>query len=98
MLYEYYWEHAFPQTPTVFALRDQDFKYIYYHGVWEKDELYDLRNDPHEKTNLIDSPDHAERARAMKKRMWEQLEQTGGMTIPLKRAGSWQAADRKPEQ
>lgn len=97
MLYEYYWEHAFPHTPTVFALRDQDFKYVYYHGVWEKDELYDLGNDPHETRNLILDPAQAERAKAMKARMWELLEQTGGMSIPLKRAGSWQAADRKPE-
>lgn len=96
MLYEYYWEHAFPHTPTVFALRDQDFKYIYYHGVWERDELYDLGRDPHETRNLIGEPAHAERAKAMKARMWDLLEQTGGMSIPLKRAGSWQAADRKP--
>lgn len=97
MLYEYYWEHAFPHTPTVFALRDQNFKYIYYHGVWDTDELYDLQNDPHERTNLIRDPDHAEHARAMKERMWDLLEETGGMAIPLKRAGSWQAADRKPK-
>ena len=97
MLYEYYWEHAFPHTPTVFALRDQNFKYIYYHGVWDMDELYDLENDPGERINLIRDPGHAERARAMKARMWELLEETGGMSIPLKRAGSWQAAERNPE-
>lgn len=32
-LYEYYWEHAFPHTPTAFALRGDRFKYVYYHGV-----------------------------------------------------------------
>lgn len=97
MLYEYYWEHAFPHTPTVFALRDERYKYIYYHGVWDNDELYDLQSDPQERTNLIRDPDFKERADAMKARMWALLQETDGMSIPLKRAGSWQAADRKPE-
>jgi hypothetical protein len=49
LLYEYYWEYAFPHTPTVFALRDARFKYITYHGVWDTDELYDLQEDPAER-------------------------------------------------
>lgn len=97
MLYEYYWEYAFPHTPTVFALRDQHYKYIFYHGVWDIEELYDLKNDPQERTNLFDDPEHRDRRREMKARMWDLLKQTGGMSIPLKRAGSWQAAGRRPE-
>lgn len=97
MLYEYYWEYAFPHTPTTFALRDQRYKYIYYHGVWDTEELYDLHSDPHERSNLFGDPDYKERAQAMKSRMWDLLEQTGGMSIPLKRAGSWRADKRKPK-
>jgi N-acetylglucosamine-6-sulfatase len=96
LLYEYYWEHAFPHTPTVLALRDARFKYIFYQGVWDTDELYDLAADPREQRNLIATPEHAARAAAMKRRMWQLLEQTGGMNIPLKPAGSWQAAERRP--
>jgi hypothetical protein len=33
----------------------------------------------------------------MKRRMWDLFEKTGGMAIPLKRPGSWQAAQRGPE-
>lgn len=96
LLYEYCWEHAFPHTPTVLALRDARFKDIFYHGLWDTDELYDLAADPRERSNLIGAPEHAARAAAMKKRMWQLLDQTGGMHIPLKPAGSWQAAERRP--
>ena len=33
ILYEYYWEYNFPQTPTTFALRTQRYKFIQYHGI-----------------------------------------------------------------
>src|SRR3546814_10331008 len=29
LLYEYYWERNFPQTPTVHALREDRYKYIH---------------------------------------------------------------------
>lgn len=53
LLYEYYWERNFPQTPTLHALRGSRYKYIHVHGLWDADELYDLQNDPLETTNLI---------------------------------------------
>ncbi|HVS14378.1 MAG TPA: sulfatase [Thermoanaerobaculia bacterium] len=93
LLYEYYWEYAFPHTPTTFALRDERYKYIYYHGVWDSAELYDLDTDPHERFNLIELPAHRERAAAMRDRLWELLEETGGMRIPLRRS-DWQACER----
>ena len=48
-LYEYYWEYAFPHTPTTFALRGDRYKYIFYHGVWDLNEFYDLQTDPRER-------------------------------------------------
>lgn len=97
MLYEYFWESPFPHTPTTFALRDQRYKYIFYYGLWDTAELYDLETDPQERHNLIDVPAEQERAKEMKARMWDLREQTGGMTIPLKRPGDWQANERGPE-
>ena len=58
VFYEYYWEWNFPQTPTVHGIRTDRYKYIHYHGIWDRDELYDLQNDPDEMTNLIDNPEH----------------------------------------
>jgi N-acetylglucosamine-6-sulfatase len=93
LLYEYYWEHAFPHTPTTFALRGERFKYIYYHGVWDTQELFDLSNDPHERHNLIDLPEYKDTVTAMRKRLWDKLEETGGMQMSLRR-GDWQACER----
>jgi N-acetylglucosamine-6-sulfatase len=94
LLYEYYWEYAFPHTPTVFALRGPRYKYIYYHGVWDLNELYDLETDSLEQHNLIEVPAQQERIRDMRDRLFDQLEAGGGMRIPLRR-GDWQAAERK---
>ena len=83
LLYEYYWEPAFPQTPTTFALRNHNYKLIQYHGLWDTDELYDLRNDPNETTNLINAPDQTQRVVAMRKELHHRLSQTNGLSIPL---------------
>lgn len=52
-LYEYFWERAFPQTPTVLGVRTNRYKFMQYHGIWDRYELYDLESDPHEMNNLI---------------------------------------------
>ena len=94
LLYEYYWEYAFPHTPTTLALRGDRYKFIYYPGVWDRQELYDLTADPAERHNLIDRPEHAARVKEMRERLWDRLEEGGGMTVPLRR-GSFQANERK---
>ena len=95
LLYEYYWEHAYPHTPTVLALRDDRYKYMYYHGIWDQNEFYDLQTDPEEQHNLIDVPAYQDRIRAMHTRLWDRLEASDGMRIPLKRPPNFQAGDRK---
>ncbi len=82
-LYVYYWEKNFPQSPTVFALRGDRYKYITYYGLWDADELYDLKNDPHEQHNLLYDPQYAKIARQMETRLYAMMEQLGGMQIPL---------------
>ncbi|MFW6205971.1 MAG: sulfatase [Gemmatimonadota bacterium] len=93
LLYEYYWEYAFPHTPTTFALRGDRFKYIFYHGVWDINELYDLETDPLEQHNLISVPAYRDTAAAMRGRLFDGLEATDGMRVPVRR-GNWQAAER----
>lgn len=83
--YEYYWEYDFPQTPTMFAVRTDRYKYIFNHGVWDANELYDLKNDPLEVNNLIRSPEHQTIAKDLRDQVWGWLEDTKGMQIPLKR-------------
>ena len=83
LLYEYYWERNFPQTPTVHALRTDQYKYMRYHGIWDLDELYDIQADPRELRNLIKSPAHQAIAKQMNQRLFEILESTDGMNMPL---------------
>lgn len=83
LLYEYYWERNFPQTPTIFALRDARYKYIRPHGVWDLEELYDLEADPLEAHNLIASPAHGSIVADMNRRLFAILRKTGGLSVPL---------------
>lgn len=85
IFYEYYWEYDFPMTPTVFGVRTDKFKYIRYYGIWDTNELYDLEKDPNEMNNLIENPSYSDTVRKMANELWDWLERTGGMKIPLKR-------------
>lgn len=83
LLYEYYWERNYPQTPTIHALRGDRYKYIHYHGLWDTDELYDLEMDPNETRNLIRSEQHQEIVKEMNGQLFDILSSTAGMFIPL---------------
>ncbi|MCA9267691.1 MAG: sulfatase-like hydrolase/transferase, partial [Planctomycetales bacterium] len=83
LLYEYYWEYNFPHTPTMFALRGNQYKFISYHGVWDLDELYDLQSDPHEMKNLVLEPKLQQTVADMRRRLWQAMVDTGGDAIPL---------------
>ena len=96
--YEYYWERNFPHTPTVHGVRTKRYKYIHYHGIWDIDELYDLREDPDEKHNLIHDPQHKQRIDEMNKKMFDWLEKTDGMLIPLRRDTGFRAIERNPDK
>ena len=83
LLYEYYWERNYPQTPTTHALIGRDWKYIRYHGIWDTDELFDLRHDPKETTNLWAHPDHQARVDDLNAKLFAELEATSGMDLPV---------------
>jgi len=85
ILYEYHWEWNFPATPTTFAIRTDRYKYIFYHGHWDHNGLYDLKTDPHERHNLINVPGYRDRVEALKKQLFDELEASGGLQIPVRR-------------
>ncbi len=95
ILYEYYWEWNFPATPTVFAIRTERYKYIFYQGVWDYDGFYDLQTDPHERHNLINVPAYAQQIEAMKKQLFDELEAGGGLDIPVQRPTGERLDQRK---
>jgi arylsulfatase A-like enzyme len=99
IFYEYYWEYDFPMTPTVFGMRTEDYKYIRYHGIWDRNELYDLKNDPNEMFNLIADPSKQDIAKSMSEALYSWLEETDGMQIPLKRTVKYRFGDfRHPNE
>lgn len=82
MLYEYFWEAAFPQTPTVFGVRTERHKYIHYHGIFDLNELYDLESDPKEMHNRIDDPAYFETRQDMQRRLRSLMQETGSTLVP----------------
>jgi len=82
-LYVYYWEKNFPQSPTVFSLRSEKYKYTTYYGLWDTDEFFDIQSDPMEQKNLVRDAAHAQRVRDMENRLYAMMEETGGMNIPI---------------
>ena len=95
LLYEYHWEWNFPATPTTLAIRTDRYKYIYYHGIWDKNGLYDLQTDPHERHNLIRVPAFAELADKLKNQLFTELGEMGGLTMPIRPPKDFQFYDRK---
>src|SRR5690625_3481388 len=93
--YQYYWEYAFPHTPTTYAIRSARYKYIFYHGVWDKNEFYDLETDPREMHNLIDAPGYQEKIRSMKKELFDFLSEEEATDVKFRRPGEFSANERK---
>ena len=81
-MYAYNYEKQFPYTPNVRGVRTDRWKYMHYpHGDGRADrhlaELYDLKNDPEERRNLIGDPQHAATLRELKTELAQLLKQTG---------------------
>ncbi len=83
LLYEYYWEYNYPHTPTTLALRAPQYKFIQYHGIWDIDELYDMKNDPHEQHNLIFSPKHQQQITKMRADLHQILVDADANRVPF---------------
>ena len=99
LLYEYYWERNFPQTPTMHALRGARYKYIRYYGLWDTDELYNLADDPLETRNLAGDPAHREVADRLNRELFDTLAATAACISRSRRtgAGSRIYAGRRPK-
>jgi N-acetylglucosamine-6-sulfatase len=90
-LYEYFWERAYPETPTCLGVRTDRYKYVQYHGVWDADELYDLQDDPQELHNRISTsrhkqvtpdPGYEQVYRDLQARLGRLLKETGARELP----------------
>ena len=95
ILYEYHWEWNFPATPTTLAIRGDRYKYIYYHGVWDRNGFYDLETDPNERVNLIKIPAYQEQILSMRSQLFQELDASGGLVLPVRPPKGVQFYDRK---
>jgi arylsulfatase A-like enzyme len=93
IFYEYYWEYNFPMTPTVFGIRTDKYKYIFYHGIWDRNEFYDIQNDPDEMYNLIEEPELQSKIEELKNELFQWMKSTDGMKIPLKKNSGYRNWD-----
>ncbi len=53
-------------------------RYKYVAALYDKDEQYDLQEDPYELWSLLDEPEHAATARELQSQIIERMERTGG--------------------
>jgi N-acetylglucosamine-6-sulfatase len=93
-VYEYFWDWEALHTPGVLGLRSESHSFMEYQGIWDVNELYDLRRDPAQLTNLlagsevsteaggwlrrVKDPAVQQMARHMRARMVDILKSTGG--------------------
>ena len=68
---------------------------IAYYGIWDINELYDIENDPWEMNNLIRNPEYADVSKQLREDLFQWLDETNGMQIPLKTDGSGFRFDHK---
>jgi arylsulfatase A-like enzyme len=73
-LAEYFQESAYPQTPTLVAVRTETAKLITYPGHDEWTELFDLASDPYETKNLAAEVESKELLTEMQKELQRQTE------------------------
>lgn len=69
-LYEYFIDAEYPNAvPVIKAVRTTRWKYITYPEIHDTEELYDLKNDPHEMHNVAQDPKNAKILADMKERL-----------------------------
>ena len=95
ILYEYHWEWNFPACPTTLAIRTDRWKFVYTHGLWDINGLYDLETDPHERHNLINVPAFQEKGEALKTQLFDEFAKSGGLTMPIRPPAGDPYHDRK---
>ena len=79
-LYEYFYERNF-RNPTILAIRTENSKLITYPGREQWNELFDVKEDSYELTNLHAYPDSAPLVKELEARL-EELKRETGYKVP----------------
>ena len=65
------------------------------YGVWDHDGFYDLETDPHERHNLINVPSYQQQIARMKTQLFDELDASGGLNVPVRRPAGERLDQRK---
>lgn len=71
------------RIPAFEGIRNEHYKYVRYIDHDGFEFLHDLKNDPNERVNLAQHPDHAETLQAMRQRTSQRVQQLGGPLEPM---------------
>jgi N-acetylglucosamine-6-sulfatase len=85
-LYEY-WVDLQPTIPDIVGVRTEDWKLVRYPNIDDLDEMYDLKNDPHEMRNLAPDPAHAEKLKDLNGELDRLMKETGYVASPAPAKG-----------
>jgi arylsulfatase A-like enzyme len=101
-MYEYNYEKEFPYTPNVRGVRTDDWKYVHYpNGDAAPDkylaELYNVKEDPLERRNLVRAPEAKEKLAELKTELAKLQKETGaeGDRMPVNPALKMELPDAK---
>jgi arylsulfatase A-like enzyme len=75
-LYEYFVDLV-PGIPTMVGVRTEDWKLIHYPDLNDIDELYDLKNDPHEINNLAMVEEYQSKKKELGNELRRLIKETG---------------------
>ena len=81
-LYEY-WLDLTPRIPRMVGVRTDDWKLIRYPDIDDIDEMYDLRADPHEMSNLALKTKYAAKHKELSEELDRLLVETGYGSKPI---------------
>lgn len=81
-LYEY-WIDLTDSVPRMLGVRTDDWKLIRYPELDDIDEMYDLKKDPYEMTNLAILPEYAEKHKQLGDELDRLLKETGYGSKPI---------------
>lgn len=88
---EFHGQRFFYTQRTVW---EGDWKFVF--NGFDYDELYDLKNDPHEMRNLAGDPKHRERAQHLAQVMWRRIEEVGDFNMRKAQYGMFRFAPLGP--
>lgn len=80
----YQYDREMPySTPSLIGVRTRDWKLVKYQEPGQAHELYDLKHDPHETTNLHENPRHRRRRDRLEEEL-KRLQPLAKVTRPLR--------------